>query len=424
MKDSPPPESGGSAPLFRQQAVAYQARSLEGEVLLSLSVRTRILVASAAVVIALALGFAALASYARIETVPGWVVPEGGLIRVTARQGGTVERLDVTEGQRVAVGQSLAVLRLSQDTDSGDAGAAIADYLRIELEAARAQADAEQERLLVQRRNLERQRTAMRQELEAGAGRLAAATERLELLRNNVERVKAIAERGFASNRSVEESEMALLTAEQELVDVRTGIMVMERQIEEMDAQLRSIPFSIRAAEAQARASEAALERQGTELEVLNTYHATAPFDGRVVAVPVARGQSLDPQTAIAVITPEGSRLQAELFVPSRAAGFIQPGQEVRLMYQAFPYQKFGTAKGVVASVSRTVLAPAELSIPGLPISEPVFRVKVALASELVEAYGQQMPVQPGMLLSAGIVLDRRTLVEWLLDPLYAVGRM
>lgn len=424
MKDSPPPESGGSAPLFRQQAVAYQARSLDGEVLLSLSVRMRVLIALATVVVVLATVFAALASYSRIETVSGRVVPEGGLIRITARQGGTVERLNVTEGDRVAAGQSLAALRLSQDTDSGDSGSAIADYLKIELEAARAQADAEREQLQAQQQNLERQRAAMRQELEASRGRIAAVSERLDLLRNNVGRVKAIAERGFASSRSVEESEMALLLAEQELVDVRTGIMVMERQIEDMDAQLRTLPFSIRAAEAQARASQAMLERQGTELEVLNTYHATATVDGRVVAVPVSRGQSLDPQTAIAIVTPEGARLQAELFVPSRAAGFIRPGQEVRLMYQAFPYQKFGTASGIVASVSRTVLAPEELSIPGLPISEPVFRVKVDLASEIVEAYGQQMPIQPGMLLSAGIVLERRTLIEWLLDPLYAVGRM
>ncbi|MFN3275997.1 MAG: hypothetical protein ACK41U_15155 [Paracoccus sp. (in: a-proteobacteria)] len=70
------------------------------------------------------------------------------------------------------------------------------------------------------------------------------------------------------------------------------------------------------------------------------------------------------------------------------------------------------------------MLAPAEVAIPGLEVTEPVFRVKVALARDSVTAYGQQMPVQPGMLLSANIVIDRRSLPEWLLDPLYAVGRM
>ena len=93
-------------------------------------------------------------------------------------------------------------------------------------------------------------------------------------------------------------------------------------------------------------------------------------------------------------------------------------------MYQAFPYQKFGTAKGRILTVSRTVLGPQEVAIPGLQVSEPVFRVKVALQSDRVTAYGQEILIQPGMLLSAGVVIDRRSLLEWLLDPIYAVGRM
>ncbi len=424
MKHTPPSDTTDSTPLFRQEAVAYQTRSLDGEVLLSLSVRMRVLIAIVAAIVTAAVIFAVTASYARIETVSGWVVPEGGLIRVTARQGGVIETLDVAEGAMVTAGQPLAVLRLSQDTGHGDSGTAIADYLQVELESARAQAAAERERLMAQQQNLHIQRQAMQQELVASRGRVAAVDERLDLLRTNSDRVKTIAERGYASSKSVEDSEMNVLLTEQEMVGVRTSIMALERQIQDIDAQLQALPFQIRAADAQARASEAALERQGTQLAVANTYRATAPLDGRVVAVPVARGQTLDAQAAVAVITPAGSRLQAELFVPSRAAGFIRPGQEVRLMYQAFPYQKFGTAQGQIVSVSRTVLAPTEVSVPGLQLSEPVFRVTVALSSEVVSAYGQDMPVQPGMLLSAGIVLDRRTLIEWLLDPIYAVGRL
>ena len=92
-------------------------------------------------------------------------------------------------------------------------------------------------------------------------------------------------------------------------------------------------------------------------------------------------------------------------------------------MYQAFPHQKFGTGRGVVTSVSRTVLAPSEVSLPGIQVQEPVFRVRVRLARESVDAYGEALALQPGMLLTADVVIDRRTLVEWLLDPLYAAGR-
>jgi len=73
--------------------------------------------------------------------------------------------------------------------------------------------------------------------------------------------------------------------------------------------------------------------------------------------------------------------------------------------------------------VSRTVLAPAEVAIPGLQIQEPVFRVRVKMKRDSVSAYGQTVPLQPGMLLTADVVIDRRSLLEWLLDPLYAAGR-
>lgn len=410
--------------LYRAQALAHQVRALDGKVVVNLSVRMRVIVGLAVVIVLGSVLFAVNASYSRIEQVSGWVVPEGGLIRVTARQGGTIDALHVSEGDLVKAGDSLAEMRLSTDTAQGDSGATIAAFLGVELQAAQAQAEAERERLLAQQTSLQIQREAMVQEIEASRQRIDTMQARLHLVENSTERVKAIADRGFASSKAVEESEMGVLAARQELVDVRTSVMAMERQTRDLDAQLQALPFSIRATEAQARASQAALERQSTELSVMNTYRAGATIDGRVVALPVSRGQSLAPQSVIAVLTPTGSALQAELFVPSRSAGFIRTGQEVRLMYQAFPYQKFGTAKGTILSVSRTVLGPAEVSVPGLQIAEPVFRVKVALDQDVVKAYGQEIPVQPGMLLSAGIVIDRRSLFEWLLDPIYAVGRL
>jgi membrane fusion protein len=95
----------------------------------------------------------------------------------------------------------------------------------------------------------------------------------------------------------------------------------------------------------------------------------------------------------------------------------------VAVSLQAFPYQRFGTVQGVVRSVSSTVLAPNEVPLQGLNVQEPVFRIRVTLSREVMQAYGETIPMQPGMLVSAQIVFDRRNLLEWLFDPIYAVGR-
>jgi membrane fusion protein len=92
-------------------------------------------------------------------------------------------------------------------------------------------------------------------------------------------------------------------------------------------------------------------------------------------------------------------------------------------MYEAFPYQRFGVGRAQVEAVSRTVLAPDEIAIPGLRLGEPVFRVRAALERDTVDAYGERIALQPGMLLRADIVIDRRSLLQWLFDPILAVRR-
>jgi membrane fusion protein len=117
-------------------------------------------------------------------------------------------------------------------------------------------------------------------------------------------------------------------------------------------------------------------------------------------------------------LLPKGSRLQAQLLVPSAAVGFIEPGDSVLLRYQAYPYQKFGHHRGKVIRVSRSAIAPAGGDGQS---AEPYYRVLVALDEQSITAYGKQEPLRPGMRLDADILGERRKLYEWVLEPLYSL---
>ena len=108
------------------------------------------------------------------------------------------------------------------------------------------------------------------------------------------------------------------------------------------------------------------------------------------------------------------------LFVPTRAIGFVRPGQKVRLLYEAFPFQRFGTYSGHVVSVSKTILSETEVAAP-VQLREAAYKVIAALDRPDVDANGQKIPLQAGMLLRADILLERRELVRWLLDPILNV---
>lgn len=121
-------------------------------------------------------------------------------------------------------------------------------------------------------------------------------------------------------------------------------------------------------------------------------------------------------------IIPAESALRAELLVPTRAIGFLRPGLEVRILYDAFPYQHFGTYTGRVLQVSQTILTGADASGPIAP-KEPVYKISAALDRADIDAYGKKIPLQADMLLRADILLEKRSLMQWLLDPLLRLRR-
>ena len=139
-----------------------------------------------------------------------------------------------------------------------------------------------------------------------------------------------------------------------------------------------------------------------------------APVAGRVAALPVAAGQPVSRWAAtVAVIVPQGSQLEAELLAPPRAVGFVRPGQEVSLMLQAFPHQRFGTVKGMVRAMSNTVLGPdrnlhSRSEHPGAGLPRP----RDAAERTSSKPMARPSHCSPECCSTADIVFDRRSLVD------------
>lgn len=118
-------------------------------------------------------------------------------------------------------------------------------------------------------------------------------------------------------------------------------------------------------------------------------------------------------------IVPAASVLRAELKVPSSAISFLKPRQTVTLAIDAFPYQRFGTVKGRVLTVSTSPISSRESD--GSAIS--VYPISVALDRSTVSAFDRNEPLLVGMTLTARIVTEKQSLIEWLFEPLLAVQR-
>jgi len=204
---------------------------------------------------------------------------------------------------------------------------------------------------------------------------------------------------------------------------------VQSREVGRLEAQLRELPLRTQAQQGEIERDLAVVAQRSAENEAQTRLVVRAPQDGVVTAVVAERGQPVTPAVALASLLPADTQLEAHLFAPSSAVGFVRADQPVQLRYQAYPYQKFGHQAGQVMQVSRTPLQASELASLSLPAGagtgEPLYRITVKLDRQAVQAYGHAQPLAAGMQLDADVMLERRRLIEWIFEPVLSLtGRV
>jgi membrane fusion protein len=430
-----PAAAAATTPLFRAEALAERRTPWLGAVLLapqlSHRVYTTVAVVAAAAVLALVFG----ASFTRTARLNGWLVPLQGVVRVMAPRPGVVTALHVAEGAQVRQGQPLVTL--SDELQSAALGGVQAEVSRHLGERSKSLLDEREQ----QRSLLAKQQRALGERLAAMRGEEAQFSREIELLKARV----AIAQRNEALHRQQLEqgfiSEMRLQIVESERLEqvarlsaLERSLMTLRREMLTVAAELAELPLRLGKEIATLERGVAQVGQERAEAEARREIVIPAPGAGTVTAIQAVVGAAAGSAVPLLSIVPADHRLEAHLYGPSRSIGFVQPGQRVLVRYPAFPYQRFGHHEGVVASVSRTAVSPADLPAPVAGVNgsgggaggsgaaaEPIYRVVVELAAQSVTAYGQTMALQPGMALEADVSLERRRLAEWVLEPLYAV---
>lgn len=415
-----------SRPLFRPEALAHAGQAAPGAVLLTRSRAQGVAVLLVGLVALAIVAFLGLASYTRKAQVNGVLLPAAGLVRLVAPSAGVVVRRVVNEGEAVRAGDLLFVIANErEDSANGSAERHVSELLRKRQDSLAAER-IEQSRQSTQKMHaLEARAQALGADLERLAGQHELQRKRVDLAAQALQRFERLAAADFVSGAQVHDKQADLLDQQQRLADLERARGTLRRELLAVQAELRDVQAQSRRDEHATARGLASLQQDLVENEARRELAVRAPADGVVAAVLVQPGQPIGAHQPLGSLLPAGSELEAELYAPSRAAGFIRAGMPVQLRYQAFAYQKFGQARGTVREVAHTALRPEEVAATGVLQStagEPVYRVKVRLDQQAIDTYGVQRPLRAGALLEASVLLEQRRLVEWLLDPLYAVA--
>jgi membrane fusion protein len=411
--------------LFRPQAVlARRGRAYAGTTMHPPVSLTMLTAALAAAVLAIGT-FLGTQTYARKATATGYLAPLHGVVRVIPPRAGVIVSVAVADGDMVQAGDPL--LRVEVDRKSV-AGADIDANVRHALTQQRdlalgqvaleeATARSEGQRLTERIARLEEECHALREQIGVQHGRVDIADGQASVSRG-------LAAKGYVSEVEQRRREDARLSQAQAMETLRQQLSAKSGELVEMRYALAQLPDRSANRLATLRVAAAEIDSRLAEAEGHRAYLVVAPASGRVSALQASAGNQADPSRPLLSIVPEGEELQAVLFVPERAIGFVAPGQDVGMSLDAFPFQRFGAQHGTVKQVARTLLRPEQLNSAIPPPSEPSYRVTVALRSQSITAYGKAIPLQADMQLRADIIFDRRSFTQWLLDPvLSARGR-
>ncbi len=412
-------------PLFRPEAVAARDKGELGRIVLVGPVSLRVL---STLFAALAAALAALfyfGTYTAHRTLRGRLVTERSLIEVRSPQLGTVVEKRVSEGDLVERGDVLYVI--SSERMSSARGATqqvISEQLDSRRRSLAEQIGNIRALARLESHSLEESVATLAEESVGLDDTAAAQVARTDLAREIAERYQRIRTMGFVSEEQALAKRGDLLEQQSRLHALERERANVARQLAELDGRVAMAGVRYENQVAELERAMAEIDLQVAENEARRAIIIAAPDDGVVTGIGADVGEPVDSATALAFIVPVGAALQAELYAPSRSAGFLTVGQDVLLRYEPFPYQKFGHYRGSVAAVSQTALGfPAfdrNANVPG----EPMYRVIVELRQQTVTAYGEARALRPGMAVEADVLLETRRLYEWVFEPLYSlVGR-
>lgn len=435
--------------LFREEAQNAHRPKLHGEIILYSSWQWWALtVAVALFVVALvALGF--WGEYTRRVAVSGYLTPVAGVLRIYSQQGGRAAKVWVKEGDVVSAGQALVTVADERADAAGrDALGLGADQLQ--ERAGNLRNVIAQQRSLYQhsRESLVRRIASLEQEIAQLQLEQRTQETRLAFAQRTQRRYSELEAENFVSPLAVQEKQEAVADQEARLQTLQRTQTQLVRDRETARSDLAELPMREKTQIAELERTLSSTQQDLIELNIKRELTVTSPHAGRISGLTIQHGQVVSAERPLMMLLPYGSTpgtsaLEGHLFAQSKDAGFVRTGQEVFLRYSAYPYQKFGHYRAKVIEVARTPLLPAELPFPIAPkvetglfsalagaaaqgaatanSGEPLFRIRVALEHQTARAYGVDQPLQSGMQLDADVMLDTRTIFEWVMEPVYSL---
>lgn len=406
--------------LFRQEVTAARRHQWLGEVVVVSPPSLRLSAFMALGVVFVLIVFIYFFSYTRKQQVSGVLMPDKGIIRIYSPQAGSVKNVFVKEGEKVTLGQPLFVLSSDRSLQGKDATQeTISEQIRTRLKLYNNTLKEVESGWLTDKSATQHQIQQLTEQVKLQEQESNNQLQLSQLLNKRVMQYQELWKKEYVSLEQFQRIKEESLRQDGALETSRSTLINSRRELIQRNNELLQLESNYLKQRNDIASKIATTEQELTESESKREIIIRATKPGTVTALTATAGQYFDGHAPLLSIIPEGSQLQAYLYAPSYAVGFIRPHSDVWLRYPAWPWQKFGQYHGVVVSISRVALTQNEMDLfDNKGADTPLYRIVVQPDSHYVNVYGQKVELQAGMQLEADVVRESRRLYEWIFEPL------
>lgn len=387
------------------------------------------------------IAWAAITEMPESAVAQGQVMPKGSVHVVQHLEGGIVSEIYVDEGEVVEAGQTVVRLEAASALSELEQLRAREAALALQTERMRAfvlgrdpdftvgaghpALVRDQTQILeIQIRARARQRTVLASRVDQRKAEIGTLIEQerhlktqVRLIREQVGMRKKLLDKGLVSRTLFLETERGLTQALGDMARVvgeqarvREALNEAHGSLIELDARLSNEALtemgSLSSELAQVRESLAKLEDRVSRLNVV------APARGVVKGLTTRTiGAVITPGQELMQIVPLEDEMVAEVQIRPLDIGHLRIGQTARVKVTTYDVSQFGPLEGKVKHISATTYEDEQ--------GEPYYKGVIELDKNYVGHDPAKNPILPGMVVDADISTGSKTLMRYLLKPVF-----
>ena len=394
-----------------QDFIEKNHRSNFGDVIIATTFSQRAITVCSVIIFICIILFMSFAEYTQKRNVNGIVYPDKGIISIKSKQSGTLSALYIKSGDFINSGEKLLAIDASSSThyfkNNEESYREMFSKLR-SISSRETQdniTDLEAKKKLTEEQVIQTKNSIAIMERQIRLLNAAIHSQQISF-----SKIQDAYKKRYVSDVEKNNAEMQLIDKKMQLQSLNNEISSKEGQIISLKKELEDTIDRIKNIqnENEKENIDSLIKMYGVASDSESILRA--PSAGKIAEVVEKTGSFVNTGDTILRVIPQGSVNQIVAFISPEFIGEIKKGTRVALKYDSYPYQRFGFEHGIIIDISRVPLQPEDIYTNfGIKFENACYRIVIKITEKK-----KRINIIPGMSLKVDIPTRKTSIIKWI----------